>query len=196
MVKAVKNRNLVLASGSPRRKELLGMLDLEFEVRVPSGVEETVPEGIATADVAEYLARKKAAGYVDSMMREGDLVVAADTVVICEGEVLGKPHGSDDAKAMLRKLSGRTHEVVSGVAVTDGARTESFSAITKVEFADLTDEEIEHYVECYKPLDKAGAYGIQEWIGAIGVKRIDGSFYNVMGLPVHRLYCVLKSWDA
>lgn len=192
----MKNKRLVLASGSPRRRELLGMLDVEFEVRVPEGVEETVPEGMAVGEVAEFLARKKASGYVETMFREGDLVIAADTVVICEGEVMGKPSDAEAAEMMLRKLSGREHEVVSGVAVTDGVRTESFSVTTKVEFAELSREEIEHYVKNYKPFDKAGAYGIQEWIGAIGVRRIDGSFYNVMGLPVHRLYCVLKEWEA
>ncbi len=196
MVRRTGNKQLVLASGSPRRKELLAMLDVDFEVRVPEGIEETVPEGMASGEVAEYLARKKASGYVESMMRDGDLVVAADTVVVCDGEVLGKPRDAAEARNMLRKLSGRGHEVVSGVAVTDGVRTESFSAVTEVEFAELSNEEIEHYVECYKPLDKAGAYGIQEWIGAVGVKRIDGSFYNVMGLPVQRLYGVLKLWDA
>lgn len=194
--KDMKNKRLVLASGSPRRRELLGMLDVEFEVRVPEGVEETVPEGMAVGEVAEFLARKKASGYVETMFREGDLVIAADTVVICEGEVMGKPSDAEAAEMMLRKLSGREHEVVSGVAVTDGVRTESFSVTTKVEFAELSREEIEHYVKNYKPFDKAGAYGIQEWIGAIGVRRIDGSFYNVMGLPVHRLYCVLKEWEA
>lgn len=190
-MKSLQGRNLVLASGSPRRRELLSMLDLDFEVRVPQGVEETVLEGTEAEDVAEILARKKADAYVATMMRPGDLVIAADTVVICNGEVLGKPADADDAKSMLRMLSGRRHSVVSGVAVTDGERMESFRAVTVVEFAELGDEDINYYVEMYKPFDKAGAYGIQEWIGAVGVKRIDGSFYNVMGLPVQRLWELL-----
>lgn len=190
------DRNLVLASGSPRRRELLAMLDVDFEVRVPQGVEETVPPGTKADDVAEILACKKARAYIETMMRPGDLIVAADTVVICKGEVLGKPADASEAKMMLRKLSGRSHMVASGVAVSDGERTESFSASTIVEFSELSEWEIDYYVTKYKPFDKAGAYGIQEWIGAVGVKRIDGSFYNVMGLPVQRLWGLLREFGV
>lgn len=189
----LKRYRLVLASGSPRRRELLGMLGVKFDIAPSIDVDESYPKSIDSLEVAQYVAMKKAEAYKPFMSND-DLYVTADTVVVNRGCVMGKPHDADDARRMLRSLSGHAHTVVTGVAVFDKVRTESFSAMTKVEFADLTDAEIDSYVAKCHPFDKAGAYGIQEWIGCIGVSRIDGSFYNVMGLPLHRLYNVLKSF--
>ena len=184
---------VVLASGSPRRKELLGLLDLSFTVDSSHSVDEKVPQGMPARDVPGYLSRLKADAFP---LSEADrrLVITADTVVILDGEVLGKPRDEEDAKAMLRRLSGRVQTVVTGVTVRTSERCETFSAESKVEFAELADAEIDYYIDRYKPLDKAGAYGIQEWIGAAAIRGISGSFYNVMGLPIHRLYDVLKSF--
>lgn len=188
----LKRYNVKLASASPRRRELLGMLGIEFEVMRGIEVEESYPSTIALDYVPEYLARKKAAAYALQASPD-DLIITADTVVILGGEVLGKPKSDEDARLMLKLMSNRVHQVVTGVAVVADGEIHSLSTSTFVEFAPLTEEEIIWYVDQYRPLDKAGSYGIQEWIGAVGVSRIDGSFYNVMGLPVHRLYTLLKS---
>lgn len=188
----LKRYNVKLASASPRRRELLGMLGIEFEVMRGIEVEESYPSTIALDYVPEYLARKKASAYALQAAPD-DLIITADTVVILGGEVLGKPKSDEDARLMLKLMSNRVHQVVTGVAVVADGEIHSLSASTFVEFAPLTEEEIIWYVDQYRPLDKAGSYGIQEWIGAVGVSRIDGSFYNVMGLPVHRLYTLLKS---
>lgn len=180
-------RNLILASNSPRRKKLLRGLDLDFEVRVLPGVAETYPDSLSALDVAEYIATEKAEAY-KSVITEHDLVITADTVVVVDNAVLGKPSDETDAKAMLRRLSGRTHQVVTGVCLTTVNRQRHFSVTTDVTFKQLTDDEITYYVSHYHPLDKAGAYGIQEWIGYIGVTAIHGSYFNVMGLPVQRIY--------
>jgi septum formation protein len=182
-----KDYHIILASNSPRRKELLARLDLDFEVKVVEGVSESYPAGLPVMDIAEYIAAEKAGAYKD-MLGGSNLVITADTVVIVDGEVLGKPKDMEDAKLMLRKLSGKTHHVVTGVCLTTEVRQRRFSVVTDVVFKELTDDEINYYVEKYKPLDKAGAYGIQEWIGYIGVTSITGSFFNVMGLPVQRIY--------
>lgn len=184
--------NIKLASASPRRKELLSMLGIDFEVARGIAVDETYPPALSPDYVPEYLARKKAAAYAAHAAAD-DLIITADTVVILGGEVLGKPKNEEDARLMLTQLSNRVHQVVTGVAVVARGEIHSLSASTFVEFAPLTQEEITWYVKQYLPLDKAGAYGIQEWIGAVGVSRIDGSFYNVMGLPVHRLFNLLKT---
>ncbi len=185
--------SVVLASGSPRRKELLGLLDLSFTVDTSHSVDEKVPECMPARQVPAYLSRLKADAFPLAEQDER-LVITADTVVILDGEVLGKPRDEEDARAMLRRLSGRVQTVVTGVTVRTSERCETFSAESEVEFAELTDAEIDYYVDRYRPLDKAGAYGIQEWIGAAAIRGITGSFYNVMGLPVHRLYDVLKSF--
>ncbi len=190
----ISRYNVVLASGSPRRRELMEMLGLEFEVYSLKNADESYSEMMEAEEVPEYLSRKKAAAYLSERMRQGDLAVTSDTVVIVDNEVLGKPKDEADAYRMLKLLSGRTHKVVTGVAVTDGKRVESTRSVTTVEFSELSEEEIRYYIERYRPLDKAGAYGIQEWIGCIGIKRIEGSFYNVMGLPVHVLYNLLKEF--
>jgi len=184
---------IILASNSPRRRELLAGLGLEFEVRVLQGIDESYPATMPALETAEYIAAKKAAAY-QSQMADDELIITADTVVIVGDEVLGKPADADEARAMLLKLSGRTHQVVTGVCLTTRQQTVHFSVRTGVTFKTLTDGEITYYIEKYKPYDKAGAYGIQEWIGYIGCTGLHGSYYNVMGLPVQRIYTELQSF--
>lgn len=184
---------VVLASGSPRRKELLALLDHPFTVDTSHPVDETVSPDMAPDKVPSYLSRLKAYGF--PLAEDDDrLVITADTVVILDGDVLGKPHDKEDAIAMLHRLAERDQEVVTGVTIRTTSRCETFTATSCVEFAHLSDKEIRYYVDTYSPLDKAGAYGIQEWIGAAAIKSISGSFYNVMGLPVHKLYEKLKDF--
>lgn len=178
---------LLLASKSPRRRELLKMLDIPFEIIDLKEVMEEYPDDMENEKVPEFLSRLKASAYKDEL-QEGDILITADTVVILHDEIIGKPKDLKDAKKMLERLSGNTHTVVTGVTLTTSERCVSFSVKTDVEFCPLTDKEIGYYVETYRPLDKAGAYGIQEWIGAVGIAGINGSFYNVMGLPINRLY--------
>jgi septum formation protein len=184
---------LILASNSPRRKELLKGLDIDFEVRVIEGIDESYPAGIQLNDVPMYIARKKADAYLNSIQPD-DLIITADTVVILDNEILEKPTNKEEAVRMLKKISGKTHKVVTAVVMTAKEMQKSFSVESKVDFSELTDAEINYYVNKYKPFDKAGAYGIQEWIGYIGVRAIEGSFYNVMGLPVQRLYKELNDF--
>ena len=182
---------LILASNSPRRHELLKGLDLDFEVRVKKGVGEKYPENLPAEKVPEYISKEKAAAYD---IQENETLLTADTVVILNGEIMGKPKDAAEAHEMLRNLNGHTHQVVTGVSITTLEKQVSFSDTTAVTFRELTDNEIDYYIEHYKPFDKAGAYGVQEWIGYIGVTRIEGSFYNVMGLPVERVYEALKAF--
>lgn len=182
---------VILASGSPRRRELLAMLGVNFEVRPLKDADESYPDSLPAEDVPLYLARKKGEAACVSMQQD-ELVITADTVVVCDGKVLGKPSSPADARRMLKSLSGKAHTVVTGVCVATRERVESAAAFTTVEFAELSEQEIDFYVGRFRPLDKAGAYGIQEWIGCIGVKHISGSFYNVMGLPLHLLYTLLR----
>ena len=182
---------LVLASNSPRRRELLAGLGYPYEVRVLSDIDESYPDTLRGSEVAAYISRAKADAY-RTTMADDELVITADTIVCLDGRVLGKPADEAEAIAMLRSLSGRTHQVYTGVALTTKEEQTAFVSCSHVTFAALTDEEIQHYVTHYRPMDKAGAYGIQEWIGYIGVERIDGSYFNVMGLPVQRLYTELK----
>lgn len=186
--------NIILASNSPRRRELLAGLDLEFEVKVLDGIDESYPD-MPRQLVAQYIAGKKADAYL-ATLNELDLVITADTVVIVDNDILGKPNDEQEAKAMLRRISGRSHKVVTGVCLlTPDARRE-FSVSTDVTFKPLTDEEIDYYVEHYHPLDKAGAYGIQEWIGYVGVTALNGSYFNVMGFPVQRIYSELMKMSG
>jgi septum formation protein len=185
------NYKIILASNSPRRKELLKGLEIDFEVRVISDIDETFPPDTPPDEVPICLARKKADAYLATMQPD-ELIITADTIVVLDDDILEKPVDREDAIRMIRRLSGRKHQVVTAVALTTIAKRTEFSVISTVDFAGLTDEEIEYYVDRYKPFDKAGAYGIQEWIGYIGVRSIEGSFYNVMGLPVQRLYQELK----
>lgn len=191
----LKNYNVVLASNSPRRKELLADLGIDFVVRVKKDIDESYPHSLPAMEIAEYISRKKAIAYKQDMA-PSEIVITADTVVILGNEVLGKPANDADAGRMLGMLSGKTHKVVTGVTITTAGDMRSFSVVTNVEFATLSDEDIAYYVRRYRPLDKAGAYGIQEWIGCMGVRHIDGSFYNVMGLPLHRLYTELDKLIA
>lgn len=185
---------LLLGSQSPRRRELLKMLDLEFRLIEIKNVKEEYPAELEAEKVPEYLSRLKATAYIPEL-HDDDILITADTVVILDGEIIGKPKDKEDAKKMLSKLSGNVHKVVTGVTLSSSEKTSSFSAHTDVKFAHLTTEEIDFYVEKYSPLDKAGAYGVQEWIGAVGVEGIEGSFYNVMGLPLHRLYRELQRFQ-
>ncbi|MBF1383574.1 Maf-like protein [Prevotella aurantiaca] len=182
-----KDYHIILASNSPRRKELLRGLDIAFDVRVQPDIAETYPESAAPADVAGYISREKANAYKDTIT-EHELIITADTVVIVGNKILGKPANNDEAKEMLRKISGRKHQVVTGVCLTTTEKQHCFSVSTDVTFKNLTEKEIEYYVETYSPLDKAGAYGIQEWIGYVGVTALEGSYFNVMGLPVQRIW--------
>ena len=186
----ISEYRVILGSGSPRRKELLAMLDIDFEVRSAGDVDESYPADLPAEEVPLYLARKKSNAFL-SWLRENELVITADTVVICDSNVLGKPADTDEAFRMLKMLSGRKHTVVTGLTVATREIQISDTAITEVEFAPLSDETIREYIDRYRPLDKAGAYGIQEWIGAVAIKGINGSFYNVMGLPLHLLTTLL-----
>ncbi len=184
---------IILASGSPRRRELLAMLDIDFTVDTSHPVDETVPEGMKAEEIPLYLSQLKAAAY--PLADDGKkLIITADTVVILDDMVLGKPEDLRGAADMLAMLQNRTQRVVTGVTIRKSTDSVSFSAESEVDFGTLTPEEIAYYVERYSPLDKAGAYGIQEWIGAAAIRGIRGSFYNVMGLPVHRLYSELKKF--
>ena len=183
----------ILASNSPRRKELLAGLGLDFEVRVIDGIDESYPASLPAADVAQYIAEKKAAAYKPSLKAD-ELIITADTVVIVGDDILGKPKDEADAVRMLRAISGRAHQVTTGVCLLTSGKQRSFSVTTDVTFKLLTDDEIRHYIKNYHPFDKAGAYGIQEWIGYIGVTGLHGSYYNVMGLPVQRIYTELQNF--
>lgn len=182
--------NVILASNSPRRRELLGKAGVQFMVKTLENIDETYPETLRGAEVAQYIASKKAQAYT-KVLADNDLVITADTIVCVDDEILGKPKDADDARRMLRLLSGRNHKVVTGVVVASKEKKVEFSVTTLVTFAQLTDEVIDYYIENYKPFDKAGAYGIQEWIGYVGVESVEGSFFNVIGLPVQRLVQVL-----
>jgi septum formation protein len=187
------NKNhIILASNSPRRRELLAGLDIPFQVKVLPDIEETYPQNLPVSQIAEYIAREKAAAY-QKLMAADELIITADTIVIVGDEVMGKPCDAADARRMLRKLSGVTHQVTTGVCLTTQSCQRHFSVTTDVTFKQLTDEEIDHYITVYKPFDKAGAYGIQEWIGYIGVTQLQGSYFNVMGLPVQRIYTEMSN---
>ncbi len=182
---------IILGSNSPRRRELLAGLDLSFDVHVIPGLEENYPDSLQPQEIPVFLSKQKAEAYL-STLEDQVLLITADTIVWNETEVIGKPKDREDAIRMLRSLSGHEHQVVTGVCLTTTKKQETFSVVSSVRFSSLTDEEIIYYVDKYKPFDKAGAYGIQEWIGYVGVESISGSFYNVMGLPVQRLYQELK----
>lgn len=190
MMEQLKKYHLILASNSPRRKELLGGLGVDFEVRVLKGIEESYPPSLPVSQIAEYIAVEKAEAYRDTL-RADDLLITADTVVIVGNEVLGKPKDAADAARMLRLLSGKTHQVTTGVCLTTAEQQRRFSVTTDVTFKTLTDEEIAYYITTYQLYDKAGAYGIQEWIGYVGVTSLAGSYYNVMGFPIQRIYSEL-----
>ncbi|MBO7300931.1 MAG: septum formation protein Maf [Tidjanibacter sp.] len=189
----LKNHRILLASKSPRRRELLAGCGIAFEITEGRDAEECFPADMPLGEVAEYLSKIKSDAYADTLT-EGDILITADTVVIASDEILGKPKDREDAARMLRLLSGAEHEVVTGVTLRATGKCESFSSVSKVRFRGLTEEEIYHYIDTYKPYDKAGAYGIQEWIGYVAISGIVGSFYNVMGLPVQRLWVELEKF--
>lgn len=189
----ITDKRIILASNSPRRRELLKGLDIDFTVRTVDGIDESYPEDMPAEDVALFISKKKAEVYRATLC-DDELIITADTVVCIHNKVLGKPQNEEQAQQMLRTLSGETHLVVTGVTLTTKEKQTAFSAKSRVTFCSLSQEEISYYVEKYKPLDKAGSYGIQEWIGYVGVEELSGSFFNVMGLPVHRLYKEIKSF--
>ena len=191
MLDNLKDFHIVLASNSPRRRELLSGLGIDFDVRVLPGIDESYPADLPVHEIPLYIATAKAEANRQAM-NDGEIVITADTVVICGGKVLGKPADADEARSMLALLSGKTHQVVTGVCLTSRERQRKFAVTTGVTFKELTSEEIDYYIENFRPYDKAGAYGIQEWIGYIGVTGISGSFFNVMGLPVQRVYNELR----
>jgi septum formation protein len=187
------NKKIILASKSPRRQQLLEGLDIPFDIRVKD-TDEIVPDGMDNREVAQYLAQLKADAFDVTELGSEEILITADTVVILDGKILGKPSDYQEAFAMLKGLSGNTHKVVTGVCLKQGKRFKSFKSETKVQFRSLSDQEISYYLEKYKPYDKAGSYGIQEWIGYIGIERIEGSYFNVMGLPVQKLYDELNGF--
>jgi len=193
MLENLNGYKIFLASKSPRRRELLQMLRIPFKVVTINGIDESFPDDISPLQVPEFISRKKAKVYLERMQPK-ELVITADTMVICGDRIMGKPKNPEDAVEMLLCLSGKTHQVATGVTISTADRTISFSSVTDVTFAPLSEEEIRFYVDNYQPFDKAGAYGIQEWIGAVAVSGINGSYYNVMGLPVHRLFQELKQF--
>jgi len=191
MLNNLEKYDVVLGSNSPRRRELLNDMGVKFRVEAIKGIDESYPASLPVEEIPVYLARIKADGHP---LQPNELLITADTVVVLDEAVLGKPSGEADARRMLRALSGRAHRVISGVCVTAAHRQETVADTSIVHFARLDDDEIDYYIKHYRPLDKAGAYGIQEWIGNIGIQGINGDFYNVMGLPTRRLYQLLKTF--
>ena len=187
MLDNLEKYKVILASGSPRRRELMAGLGVNYEVRILPDVDESYPDTLQGEEIPAYISREKAEAY-QSMIEPDELLITADTIVWMNGEVLGKPKDREDAIRILRKLSGASHQVITGVCLTTKGWQNSFTVTTDVTFAVLSEEEIVYYVDKYSPMDKAGAYGVQEWIGFIGVESISGSYYNVMGLPVQKLY--------
>ena len=192
-LRLVEGYRVVLASNSPRRKELLGGLGIDFEVRTLQDIDESFPDTLEGKEIPLYISGKKAEAYKQTMA-DDEMIITADTIVYDNGKVLGKPRNREEAVLMLHELSGHAHEVITGVSIVTKKKTVQFASTSHVHFVALTDAEIAYYVDEYKPFDKAGAYGIQEWIGFVAVTRIEGSYFNVMGLPVHRLYKELKDF--
>lgn len=191
MLENLSKYHILLASKSPRRRELLANLRIPFNIISIGGIDESYPEDMPRDEIPQYLADKKADAYLENI-KGNEMIITADTLVIKGEKVYGKPHDTSEAFDMLSELSGETHKVVTGVCILTADRRTSFTCTTLVTFSKLTDEDIRYYVENYLPLDKAGAYGIQEWIGSVAVEEICGSYYNVMGLPVHRLFQELR----
>lgn len=192
MLEHLKHYNIILGSASPRRQELLKGIDIDFTVNAKD-VDESYPAYLIGVGIPMFLAEKKALAYQNEL-KENDLLITADTIVFHEGDTLGKPENMIDAVRMLKKLSGKTHHVITGVCISTKTKKKTFHTVTEVRFANLTDFEITYYIEKYKPYDKAGSYGVQEWIGYVAVEHINGSYFNVMGLPIQRLYNELKRW--
>ncbi|MDR2684455.1 MAG: Maf family nucleotide pyrophosphatase [Prevotellaceae bacterium] len=194
MLENLKKYKIILASQSARRQELLKGLDIEFEIKTINGLKETYPTDLQIDKVPEYLAKQKADYYMQ-FLEEDTLLITADTIVVADNQLLGKPKNEQEAKNMLQTLSGATHKVITGICLTTQKKQKIFSTVTKVTFSVLNNNEINYYVKKYQPYDKAGGYGIQEWIGFTGVEKIEGSYYNVMGLPVQKIYQILKKFE-
>lgn len=193
MLDNIKSYKVILASNSPRRRELLAGLGISFDVRVIPDIDESYPVHLAPEEIPLFISRKKADAYKLTLASD-ELLITADTIVWIDGCVLGKPRDASDAKDMLNRLSGRTHKVITGVTLMTRSVTRSFSAVSDVTFDTLSDEDIAYYIDTFQPFDKAGSYGVQEWIGYIGVQAIQGSYFNIMGLPVQRLYKELAAF--
>lgn len=191
MLTNLKKYNIILASKSPRRQELLKGIGVEFSI-LTKDVDESYSRNISVFDVAPFLSLKKAKAFEESELPKNYLVITADTIVVVDDKILGKPVDAEDATNMLRLISGKKHSVITGVTIRTAEKIKTFSVTSKVSFDVLDEDEIEYYVSEYKPFDKAGSYGIQEWIGYIGVKNVEGSYFNVMGLPTYKLYQMLK----
>lgn len=194
MLDNLSEYNVLLASNSPRRQELLMNMGVNFTVVAKQGIDESFPQDLKTKDVPEFLAKKKAAAYADELLDGKSILITADTVVLLDKQILGKPKDAMAARDMLRQLQGRDHRVVTGVAITSRDKQVSFSVKTRVIMRELSHEIIDYYVDKYRPFDKAGAYGIQEWIGLVGIDHIEGSYHNVMGLPTQRLFSELSNF--
>ena len=191
MLNNLKKYKIILASNSPRRQELMTGLGVEYVVKTLPDVDESYPSTLYGEEIPLYISREKAAAYL-SFIQPDELIITADTIVWLDGKMYGKPTDAEQAKSMLRELSGKTHQVITGVTLSTKEFQKSFTVTTHVTFALLAEDEIDYYVERYQPLDKAGAYGVQEWIGFIGVEQLAGSYFNVMGLPIQRLYKELR----
>ncbi|WP_417876357.1 Maf-like protein [Winogradskyella sediminis] len=187
----IKDFNIILASASPRRQAFLKAMDLNFEIRLKP-IEEIYPENLKKEEITDFLSKLKAEPFLETL-QTNDILITSDTIVWLEGKALGKPKDEAEAFLMIKSLSNKTHQVVTSICFTHKSMQNVVNTITKVTFKALTDEEINHYISTYQPLDKAGAYGIQEWIGAIGITSIEGSYNNVVGLPTHLLYKTLNS---
>lgn len=183
----LSSKRIILASGSPRRKEILEGMDIAFEVDTDNGFKEEYTPGTPHEEIPVLMARGKSYGF-HRPLEENEILITADTMVLCKDQVMGKPHDRQDAIRMLKLISGRLHRVITGVTIRDRSRETTFSDTSYVHFKELSDSKIEYYIDTYRPYDKAGAYAIQEWIGYIGITKIDGSYYNIMGLPAHRVY--------
>lgn len=191
MLSNLNRYNIILASASPRRKDLLKNIGLEFSVKLLEGIDESYPAELSGEEIAKHISLKKANAYLEHI-DDTDLIITADTIVYANHKVYGKPIDREDAKLMLQELSGKTHFVITGVTIATKQKVVTFAVQSEVTFASLSDTELDYYINTYRPFDKAGAYGIQEWIGMVGVERLNGCFFNVMGLPVHQLYQELK----
>lgn len=189
----LKSKNLILASGSPRRQELLKSLGVPFEIRIKE-IDEVYPKHLKKSEISDYLALLKSNAFVEELHPK-DLLITSDTIVWYHNMALGKPKSKDEAFQMLQKLSGKTHEVITSVCLKSLQKEDIFNSITKVTFKELSNEEIQFYIDNYNPMDKAGAYGIQDWIGQIGITKIEGSYFNVMGFPIHKIYSQLLKFS-
>jgi septum formation protein len=189
----LKSKKLILASGSPRRQELLKSLGVPFEIRLKE-IDEIYPKHLKKSEISDYLAKRKSDAFIEELSPK-DLLITSDTIVWHQNTALGKPKSKEDAFKMLQKLSGKKHEVISSVCLKSLQKEDIFNSITKVTFKELSTKEIQFYIDNYNPMDKAGAYGIQDWIGQIGVTKIEGSYFNVMGFPIHKIYSQLLKFS-